>query len=53
MGSIPGLEIPLEKGMGIHSSILAWEVPWTKKPGGPQPMGSQRVGHNLTTEQQQ
>ena len=27
--------------------------PWTKKPGGPQPMGSQRVGHSLTTEQQQ
>ena len=39
--------------MGIHSSILAWKIPWTKKPGDPQPMGSKRVGHNLTTEQQQ
>jgi len=28
-----GWEIPLEKGMVIHSSILAWRVPWTEKPG--------------------
>ena len=38
-----GLEDPLEKGMATHSSILAWEIPWTKKPGGLQSMGSQRV----------
>ena len=32
-----------------HSSILAWRIPWTKKPGGLRSMGSQRVGHDLTT----
>ena len=31
----------LEKGMAIHSSILAWRIPWTEEPGGLQPMGSQ------------
>ena len=29
-----GQEDPLEKGMATHSSILAWEIPWTKEPGG-------------------
>ena len=42
-------EDPLEKGMATHSSILAWRIPWTEEPGGPQSMGSQRVGHNGTT----
>ena len=32
-------KIPLEKGMGTHSSILAWEIPWTEEPGRPQFMG--------------
>ena len=41
-----GWEDPLEKGMATHSSILAWKIPWTEEPGGLQPMGSQRVGHN-------
>ena len=41
-----GREDPLEKEMAIHSSILAWEIPWTEKPGGLQSMGSQRVGHD-------
>jgi len=36
----------LKKGMATHSSILAWRIPWTEEPGGLQPMGSQRVGHN-------
>ena len=36
----------LEKGMAIHSNILAWRVPWTEEPGGLQSIGSQRVGHN-------
>ena len=36
-----GWEDPLEKEMIIHSSILAWEIPWTEKPGGLQFMGSQ------------
>ena len=33
-----------EKGMATHSSILAWEIPWTEEPGGVQSMGSQRLG---------
>ena len=37
---------PLEKEMATHSSILAWRIPWTEEPGGPQSKGSQRVGHN-------
>ena len=38
-----GGEDPLEKGMAIHSSTLAWRIPWTEEPGGLQSMGSQRV----------
>ena len=41
-----GQEDPLEKGMAIHSSILAWRIPWTKKPSRLQSMGLQKVGHN-------
>ena len=41
-----GWEDPLEKRMATHSSILAWEIPWTEEPGGLQSMGSQRVRHN-------
>jgi len=44
---------PLEKEMATHSGILVWEIPWTEEPGGLQSRGSQRVGHNLATEQQQ
>ena len=36
----------LEKEMVTHSSILAWKIPWTEKPGRLQAMGSQRVGHD-------
>ena len=36
-----GQEDSLEKEMATHSSILAWEIPWTEKPGGIQSMGSQ------------
>ena len=39
--------------MATHSSILPWEIPWTEKRGGLQSMGSQRVGHDLATKQQQ
>ena len=46
-----GWEDPLEKEMATHSSILAWEMPWTEQPGGLQSTGSQRVGHDLLTEQ--
>ena len=35
--------------MAIHSSILAWKIPWTEEPGRLQSMGSQRVGHNWMT----
>ena len=38
-----GQEDPLEKGMATHSSILAWRIPWTEKPGQLQSMGLQRV----------
>ena len=41
IGSIPGEEDPLEKEMATHSSILAWEIPWTEEPGRLQSMGSQ------------
>ena len=44
-----GWEDPLEKGMTIHSSILAWRIPWKEKPGGLQFVGSQRVGHDCVT----
>ena len=40
-GQIPGSD-PLEIEMAMHSSILAWEIPWTEKPGGLQSMGSQK-----------
>ena len=36
----------LEKEMAIHSSILAWKIPWTEEPGGLQSMGSQSVRHS-------
>ena len=46
VGSIPGLEDPLEEGMATHSGILAWRIQWTEEPGGLQSMGSQRVGQD-------
>ena len=36
--------------MSIHSTILAWEIPWTEEPGGLQSIGSQRVRHDLAIE---
>ena len=45
-----GWEGPLEEGMATHSSILAWRIPWTEKPGGIQSTGLQRVGHNRATK---
>ena len=41
-----GPEDPPEKEMAAHSSIAAWEIPWTEEPGGLQSMGSQTVGHD-------
>ena len=46
----PGQKDPLEKKMATHSSILAWEIPWTEEPDGLQFMGSQRVRHVLETK---
>ena len=38
--------LPFEKEIATHSSILAWRIPWTEEPGGPQSIRSQRTGHN-------
>ena len=45
MGSIPGSGRSPEESMAIHSSILAWRIPWTEKPGS---IGFQTVGHYLS-----
>ena len=46
-----GWEDSLEKEMAVHSSILAWEIPWREEPHGLQSMGLQRAGHNIETKQ--
>ena len=38
-----------EKAMATHSCTLAWKIPWGEEPGGPQSMGSRRVGHDWAT----
>ena len=43
-GGVGCQEDPLRKEMATHTSLLAWEIPWTEEPG-----GSQRIGHNLAT----
>ena len=45
-GSIPGSGRSLEKEMAIHSSTLAWKIPWTEEPDRLQSMGSHSVGHD-------
>ena len=52
-GQSLGQKDSLEKEMATHSSVLAWEIPWTEEPGGLQSMRSQRVNHDLATKQQQ
>ena len=47
VGSL-GWEDPLEEEMAIHSSLLAWRIPWMQEPGGLQCVGSERVGYDLT-----
>ena len=49
LGSIPGSGRSPGEGNASHSSILAWEIPWTEEPDGLQSMGSQRVGHDWVT----
>ena len=39
-------ENPLGRRVATHSSVLAWEIPWTEEPGGLESTGSQRVGHD-------
>ena len=46
-----GQEDPLEKEIANHSSILAWEIPWTEEPGGLQSIAFKRVRHDLVTKQ--
>ena len=41
-----GWEDPLEEGRAVHSSILAWRIPWTEEPHRLWPIGSQRIGHD-------
>ena len=41
-----GREVPREKGMAIHSSILVWKIPWTDESGRLQSMGLKRVEHD-------
>ena len=50
VGSSPGWGDFLGDGMANHSSILAWRIPWTEKPGGLQLIGSQRVRHDWANE---
>ena len=46
-----GREDVLEEETATHSSILAWEIPWTEEPGVLQYLGSQRVGEDLATKE--
>ena len=48
-----GPEDPLQEGMEMHSSILAWRIPWTEETGGLEFMGSQKSLTHLATKQQQ
>ena len=52
-GSIPGSGRSPREGNGNPLSILAGRIPWTEEPGGLQSLGSQRVGHDWATKQQQ
>ena len=48
-----GQEKPLKKEMATHSSILAWEIPWTEEPDGLQSTELQKVGYNSVVKQHQ
>ena len=48
-GSIPGSERSPGEGMAIHSSILAWRIPWKEEPSRLQSLGLQRIRHNGAT----
>ena len=53
LGRFLDQEDPLKKEMPTHFSILAWKIPETEEPGRLQSKGSQGVGHDLVTKQQQ
>ena len=53
MDSIPEWRSSPREGNASYSNIFAWKIPWTKKPGGLQFIGLQRVRYNLSTMQQQ
>ena len=53
LGSILGSGRSPEEEMATHSSIVAWEIPWTEEPGGLQSDGGKSAGHDLVTKQQQ
>ena len=40
----------MEKETATHSSVLAWRIPWTEEPGGPQPVGSQKGRTELSNQ---
>ena len=48
-----GQKDPLEKEVAIHSSILAYKIPWAEEPGSLESMGLQTIGHDLATRKQQ
>ena len=48
-----GQEDALEKEMATHSTILAWKIPWTEEPGGPQSMGWKELDMTATEQQPQ
>ena len=47
-GSTLGQDDPLEEEMVTHSTVLAWKIPWTEKPGGLQSMGSKKIQTQLS-----
>ena len=51
IGLMPGLGRSLEKEMATHSNSLAWEIPWTEKPGRLQSMDHKSVRYVLATKQ--
>ena len=46
-----GQEDPLEEGVAIHSSILAWRIPWAEEPGGLHPQGLKELNMTEVTKQ--
>ena len=45
------MDLAVGKSVGLKTNMISWEILWIEEPGGLQSMGSQRVGHNLASEQ--